>query len=116
MPITARSAKSPGIRLAVGRVAERGRGTEEAGDPPLRRRLGSSKSPNGHLGHRLPRARVQQVAQEGPQQESPKGLNRALTPSMLKVMRRADKGQKGSDEIVVAPKTSGMLRSAWEVA
>ena len=105
MPITERSARSPGACLVVGRLTEGARGRGGAQEPTFRRRLASSKSPNAH---RLPRGgRAQQILQEPPQDESPKGLNRALTPSMLKAVRRADKGQKGSDEIVVAPKASG---------
>jgi hypothetical protein len=111
MSITERSAISPGAHLAVGRLAEGLGGREGLGEASFRRRLGSSKSPSAP---RLPRARLQQLLQEPLQEESPKGLNRALTPSMLKVVRRADKRKADSDELVVAPKTSGVM-SPWGI-
>ena len=103
MPIIQRSAISPAAPHSLSRLANTETTAQEQ-SPPFRRRLGPQKSPSSH---RKPHARVAQLMAEPVQEDSPKGINRALTPSMLKAVRRSDRGDGKGTEALVAPKTSG---------
>lgn len=73
-------------------------------EPAFRRRIAPLKSPSSS--HRAQNRRIQLI-QEPVQEDSPKGLNRALTPSMLKAVKGGDAGDRKISEGLVAPKSSG---------
>ena len=103
MPIIQRSAISPAAPPSLSRLAHTEASRQDHA-PPFRRRLGAQKSPGSH---RRPHARLAKLIAEPVQEDSPKGINRALTPSMLKAVRRSDRGDGKGAEALVAPKTSG---------
>ena len=103
MPIIQRSAISPAAPSSLSRLAHTEASAQDHAHP-FRRRLGAQKSPGSH---RRPHARLAQLMAEPVQEDSPKGINRALTPSMLKAVRRSDRGDGKSAETLMAPKTLG---------
>ena len=106
MPIIQRSAISPAAPSSFSRLNVGDTGNQEIAppEPPFRRRIGALRSPHSS---RRAHARMAHLIQEPVQEDSPKGLNRALTPSMLKAVKQIDKGEGKAAEALVAPKSSG---------
>lgn len=110
MPITQRSAITPAAHSSFNRLANTGAAEQglTPSEPPFRRRIGALRSPHSNRSHRA-RTRAAQLVQEPVQEDSPKGLDRALTPSMLKAVKHSgDKGDSAKKETLVAPKSSGV--------
>ena len=110
MPITQRTAISPAAPASLRRLANSETGAEVSvpKEPAFRRRIGPLKSPSS-----THKSRRHQLMQEPVQEDSPKGLDRALTPSMLKAVKGVDIGDTARSEVLAAPKSSGGFKKLY---